>query len=215
VIKAARAADRPEAPVAVALNHPTLGKTAADIGRRTPEVGLVELWNSDEPAATALWWEMLNAGRRVFAETGSDSHHRENAPLGYRRTYVFLGDAPLTRANIVQALRAGRSFLSRGALLDFRVNGERPGGAAVAGSGPLTLTINVESAVPLDHIVIIRNGQTVHRIALEGRTACTEKVSLPARAGDDGWYLAQVFARNDRLPVALCNPVFVGRTPTP
>ena len=140
----------------------------------------------------------------TFADTGSDSHNRKNAPLGYRRTYIYLGDQPLSPASIVRALREGRSFLSRGALLDVTIGGERPGGSVTATQLPVRVA--VESALPMERIDIVHNGKVVHSWAAGGKREFAGARSLPAA---DGWYLAQVRESKNPVPLAMSNPVFV------
>lgn len=188
------------------LNHPTLGGgQAAELARTAENLPLLELWNSSEPKATQLWWELLNAGKRVFAETSSDSHSRRIAPPGHRRTYVYLGQEPLRPAAVVRALREGRSFLSRGALIDFRINGRRPGERLAV--SPLKVTLTVDSAEPVDRVEIVRAGKVVHTFAGAGQRRLDVSAELPA---EPGWYLAQVIPTGrERLPLALTNPIFI------
>jgi hypothetical protein len=187
-----------------------MARAAAD---RLP---LVELWNSPEPAATALWWELLNTGHRVFAETGSDSHHREGAPPGYRRTYIYLGEGtPLTAANVVRALREGRSFLSRGATLDVTFGGERPGGTARLAAGEaLSVRLSVRSVRPVGRIDLVHGGRVVRTLDGAGKTRFDGAADLPA--AEPGWYLAQVWeqgAKEGDAPLAMSNPVWVETKP--
>jgi hypothetical protein len=147
---------------------------------------------------------LLNKGLKVFAETGTDSHNRKTSRLGHRRTYVYLGNEPLTAANIVRALREGRSFISRGALLLFTVNGSLPG-STVIGS-PVTVKVWAQSVHPIDRIEIVHNGKVVQTITADGKTEVETEVSIPV---SDGWLLAQVFRKDDPMPLAMTNPVFV------
>lgn len=210
VLDAARAADSVTAPVTAKLNHPTLGQTAAQLGRETPQLALLELWNSKEPEATQLWWELLNRGQHVFADTASDSHHRENLEMGSRRTYVYLGDEPLSAANVVRALREGRSFMSRGAVLDFRIDSALPGTShPLSTRKSLSMRLEVHSSRPLNNIEIIRNGEVVHHIEGSGKTDSLTTFDLPAQTG---WYLARVTERGARAtepPLAMTNPIWV------
>ena len=127
VIDVANKAHTDDHPMAIAWNHPH-GHGIDLVGTELNDLPLVELWNVDEESKTTrLWWSWLNEGKRVFAETGTDSHHRAAKPYGARRTYVYLGEAELMADNIVRALRAGRSFISQGALLHFTVDGRDTG----------------------------------------------------------------------------------------
>lgn len=209
LVATVRAADTPATPIAVKLNHPSLGKTAAQIARETPELSLLELWNSHEPEATNLWFEMLNRGQKIWAETAADSHHRINVEPGSRRTLVFLGDEKPSGAAIVRALREGRSVLSRGAMLVFRVNGARPGATLSATKKTVDVTVESWSARPIESIEIVAGGEVVHRFEVGGKAHFSGQMNLPARAG---WMLARVIERGETQPLAMSNPIWIETT---
>jgi hypothetical protein len=198
-------------PVTIKLNHPTWSGTAkaADLARQLARLPLIELWNSPEPQATQLWWELLNNGLKVFAETSTDTHNRKTARLGGRRTYIYLGDEPLTAENIVKALRSGRSFLSRGALLLFTVNGTLPGGEVALSDKPMTVRLQMLSAFPVDRIELVHNGKVVHTIPVGGQREFLGE--LPLTVGE-GWLLAQAMERENPVPLAMTNPVFLRKS---
>lgn len=204
IVTAAKAADSEAAPVAMKLNHPSLGKTAADEARNTPDVSMLELWNSAEPEGTRLWWELLNAGRRVFSDTASDSHNRKNLEPGSRRTYVYLGEQPATAANIIRALRSGQSFLSQGAIVDFRLNDQRPG--ATIKNGPLNATLAVQSARPMEKVELIHNGAVLQSWPAPNKTSLDQKLTLPAASG---WYIVRVLGAGRDNALAMTNPIWV------
>jgi hypothetical protein len=143
---------------------------------------------------------------KVFAETSTDSHNRKTARLGSRRTCVYLGDKLLTVANIVRAMREGRSFLSRGALLIFTVNDAMPGDTVTATQ--LTVRVDVQSALSVDRVELVHNGKVVHSFPVGGQTKFAGEITLPA---SDGWLLAQAMQKDNPVPLATTNPVFVKR----
>lgn len=205
VMEAALQSDKTNAPIAFKLNHPTLGKTAANEARLQTRLPMIELWNSDEPAATQLWWDLLNKGLRTVAETSSDSHHRQNLPLGQRRTYVYLGPQKLTQANIIRALREGRSVLSRGAFLNFAINDRRPGDSVHARQ--LTCRVEVQSARPIESVQIVGDGKIVQTWKAGGQLKFSTQTKLPIA----GWYLAQATERGAKEPLAMSNPIWISK----
>jgi hypothetical protein len=84
---------------------------------------LVEIWNGPwfrlNSAALAYWDQLLRAGERIYAIGGSDTHNIRSvsfdplrlAMYGMPTTWVKI-DGELTAASILDALRAGRSFVS-------------------------------------------------------------------------------------------------------
>lgn len=130
-----------------------------------------------DPAVFARWDEQL-AARTAFPIVGGDDAHanvRLLGPLGgtigdYREVFLTMTThvlAPrLDEANVVDAIRAGRTYVSfdvfgEGAGFDFRGrSGDSvvlPGGAAVAGPG-LGLEVKVPAA---GHITLLRDGKVV------------------------------------------------------
>jgi hypothetical protein len=84
---------------------------------------LVEIWNGPwfrlNSAALAYWDQLLRAGERIYAIGGSDTHNIRSvsfdplrlAMYGMPTTWVKI-DGELTATAILNALRAGRSFVS-------------------------------------------------------------------------------------------------------
>jgi hypothetical protein len=209
VVDAVLRMDTDEKSVTIKLNHPHWSGTpkAPQFARELERLPLIELWNDNGDGGrntVLLWWELLNKGMKVFAETATDSHNRKTSRLGHRRTYVYLSDLPLTAENIVRALKEGRSFISRGALLIFTVNGALPG--SMVSDRPTTVKVWVQSVHPLDRIEIVHNGKVVHSFALNGKTSFEGEISLEL---DDGWVLAQAIRKDDQLTLAMTNPVFI------
>jgi len=208
MLDAALARHSVDHPVAVHLNHPTWSGTAKApaLARELQRLPLIELFNGPEPGGIQLWWELLNRGMRVAALTNTDSHNRLGAPLGARRTYVYLGDEPLTLANVLAAVRAGRSYLSTGALLDVTVNGARPG--ATITPGDLTVQAHVQSGTPVERIELVVNGKVVRK--LPGFDGTSLKATLYG-PGEPGWAVVQAMAKDNPTPLALTNPVYIAK----
>lgn len=80
----------------------------------------VEVWNGpfgeSNDAAVTFWEERLRAGWRLVALGGSDTHRLKGEPrpdrLGVPTTWAHVG-ADRSPAGVLQALRAGRVFVSR------------------------------------------------------------------------------------------------------
>jgi len=72
-----------------------------------------------EYLATRVWYELLDMGFRVAPSAGTDWPCIQSLP-GRERVYVGV-DGPLTRASFVAGMRAGRTFVSNGPILDLVV----------------------------------------------------------------------------------------------
>ena len=153
---------------------------------------LVCLW-SNAGTTTDVWYRLLNAGFVVNPSGGTDHMadlHRSMA-IGSTRVYVQTGSAPLTWPRYLAALTAGRSFVSTGPLVTLTVGGRAPGDVVAAG-GTVPFTLQVASAVPVDTMAIMINGQVAWRapdaIDSAGVRRYTGRLTLP----QGGWVGARV-----------------------
>ena len=110
-----------------------------------------------------IWYHVLNCGFRIPAAAGTDCflNRVRSAPPGYGRVYVHLPGG-LNYAGWVAGLKAGRSFVSNGPVLEFTANGQ-PVGDTVALSAPTRIRVRgrVDSQFPLRSFELIYNGRVV------------------------------------------------------
>jgi hypothetical protein len=106
---------------------------------------------------------LLNAGLRVplVGASGKDSN---GSLLGRMRTYARLrpGDVFAYRPWI-EAVRAGRTFVTNGPLLNFQVGGEDPGNVLTLPAATHMVPVRAEtrSTSPFDRLEILQNGVVV------------------------------------------------------
>jgi hypothetical protein len=113
----------------------------------------MEVWNggwADVETANesniAFWTDLLDAGVRLTAITGTDSHgpaDDDDATLGFTSVYA----AEASEAAILEGIRRGRAVLSRGPTLSFRARGSDGVEVRVPGEtisdGPIELEVDV------------------------------------------------------------------------
>ena len=217
--------------------HP-FGGEADPLGGENPTLGGAKAFPVDAALGTVealeisgaghavinVWHHLLNNDFNIILTGGEDSISSmyRTAIVGQVRSYVHLGDEPLTWEAWLSGLRAGRTFATNGPLLDFTINGEGPGEAIrfSAEGGTLTLKGEVRSIVPLDRVMVYWNGQVVKEIPLsdDGKTAVLDE---QLAAGESGWYTLQAESStpthpiDDRYPLATTQPirVYVGDDP--
>ena len=172
------------------------------------------LWTS-EVGTAELWHRVLNLGIPLAASAGTDvmlDYHRTMA-VGTTRVYVLV-PGPFRLGPYLEALRAGKSFVSTGPMLDFRLGGERPGGV-VPQAPEADWDLTLASAGPVEQVDIIVNGEVVHsesgldgpgRVDLGGSVALPSGgwVSVRAHGGEESWpgMNGSVFAQS--------SPVWIG-----
>ncbi|NNF28830.1 MAG: CehA/McbA family metallohydrolase, partial [Gemmatimonadetes bacterium] len=119
------------------------------------------------PPLYAVW----SNGLRVTAVGGEDSISSLHAtPLvGSMRTYVSTPGGALTMDGWFQGLREGRAYVSSGPLIEFRVEGEAPGGdVTMSEAGTLSIDARIWSITPLLRAEVVWNGQVVRTYDFEG-----------------------------------------------
>ncbi len=181
-------------------------------------IELVCAWTS--PLGTAeVWYRLLNIGRPVAAISGTDAwvdFHRTPA-VGTARAYVRPAGADRGFDAVLDAAAAGRSFLTTGPALVFRLDdGSAPGDVTSPGSTRWTATL--ASTTDIEVFELLVNGEVVERregVAAGETRTLDGAVDLP----EGGWVAARVYAaERDRdawpsmhaRPFAHSSPIWIG-----
>ncbi|MCL1857730.1 MAG: CehA/McbA family metallohydrolase [Oscillospiraceae bacterium] len=114
------------------------------------------------------WYRYLNCGYHIAAVGGTDKMSAGTA-IGEMRTYAKL-DGPLTYQTWKQAVIAGKTFVTSGALIDMRVEDQGMGGTLnLSGGANLTVMWDVASVtIPVTSVEFVVNGDTVDNIRFDG-----------------------------------------------
>ena len=174
------------------------------------------LWTS-ELGTYDVWYRFLNIGAPVAASAGTDTmadYYRTMA-VGTTRIYVRVPE-PMTLERYLTALKQGRSFVSTGPLLDFRVADAMPGDVVQASASAWTLRL--ASPVPVERVEILVNGEVVHTeegLSSHGERSYSGTLRLPA----GGWVAARAHGGPERdnewpamngYPFAHSSPIWIG-----
>jgi hypothetical protein len=178
--------------------------------------------------AQAIWFALLNEGYAIpIVGAGGGCLESGSAPEG--QTFVHLDGAP-TREKVLEASRAGRSFVSFGPAVfaRFLERDKGPGDRLVSDGSAWTLKIRAyatqQPGTSLERIELIRNGKVVHTENCEEGMAALHDFRLPVTERDDAWYIVRVTERVEvqgqpkARRFALTNPVYFdtpGRTLPP
>ncbi|MEX2473410.1 MAG: CehA/McbA family metallohydrolase [Gemmatimonadota bacterium] len=147
------------------------------------------LW-TDEVGTAEVWHHLLNLGWPVAATSGSDvmlNFYRTMAP-GSTRTYVHTGGA-LDFDSYLEGLKAGRSFVTNGPLVEFTVDGATPGETTEA-DGTANWTLRLHTAVAVSQVDVIVNGEVVDSVAVGSGAHQTFEGEIDLPAG--GWVAVRV-----------------------
>ncbi len=187
------------------LVHGKIDALEPDSEFENPESGESEL---DE------WYRLLDCGIRVPFVRGS-LKYSNLSPLGLRRTYARLRPGEeFSYKTWIEAIRAGRTFVTNGPLLSFTVNGEDPGAVLdLPGTNAVVRArAEVRSLLPFDRVEVVANGQIVGSARGTGHPASATvetEVVLPR----GGWLMARCVgsldAAEDEWAGAWSSPVYV------
>jgi hypothetical protein len=172
------------------------------------KVDALELRGDETPE----WYTLLDAGFKV-ALAGSGGKMSNRQALGGCRTYARLkaGESFEYKAWI-EAVRAGRTVVTRGPLLQFTVNEQAPGATLnVAEGQTLGVRITVVNPRAGDRVEVLHNGAVVSGFDLAGDATVT--LESEVASGEGGWLAARYLRREQRGPspamLAHTSPVYV------
>ncbi len=234
------------------LNHPREGdlgyfnnlhldeKTAASADRGFDlSIDVFEAMNGaifggSNQKAIEDWFHLLCRGYFFPIVGSSDAHWTDGNEPGYSRTYVFLGptkEKEVDLAALLAAVKKGKSFISNGPMVEFKVNKRYTAGDFLtARRGKIVLWLKVQSApwVSVSKARIILNGERKMTLPITGQEK--DPVKLEKRVefvlDKDTFIAIEVLGTKTLYPVvqqrsyegqpdtaafpyALTNPVFV------
>ena len=141
----------------------------------------------DDPSVTE-WYRFLNLGYRLPIVAGTDKMSSE-VPIGAVRTYGHLtADEPLTFERWADAVRAGRTFVTSGPIVELLVDGHEPGDViALDSGGHVDVSVRARAAQPIMSVLeLVVNGRVVAATAgADGDSrelTIHERVEVPAGA---------------------------------
>jgi ribosomal protein S19 len=203
----------------VQVNHPRLGKGIGyfNIAGFSPKNGVVpvrmrtdfdtiEVYNGYEiqnaaqvESVLADWLSLLAHGHKYAATGSSDSHTVQYNWAGYPRTLVRQDDPlagepghPADPTQVVAAIKAGRSIVTSGPVIDLVVDGGRPGEEVSLRSDATSAHVIVTAAPWID--------VTSLEIYVDGKTFVTKSIAQrPSAVGREGGTLAELQARAVRF----------------
>jgi len=149
---------------ALSLRNIPLGFVADAVQGGVDAIELACLW-SDERGSAELWYRVLNVGVPMAISPGTDVMNNlyHTMAIGTARVYVH-PDRPSDAGSYFAALKAGRSFVSTGPMVDFHVGSAGPGQAVARGNGTATWQLDAHSAMPVDSVQIVVNGIVVQTL---------------------------------------------------
>src|SRR6185503_3423123 len=114
--------------------------------------------NQQYEGTVPLWHRLLNCGFRIPASGGTDCFlNRVQSGLpGASRAYVRV-DGEFSYAGWIQGLKAGRTFVTNGPMLEFDAGGT----VRLQGPGDVPVKASATSLTPIERFEIVANGEIV------------------------------------------------------
>jgi hypothetical protein len=160
------------------------------------------------------WYDLLNCGFRVPLAGGSGKD--SNAiPLGAMRTYArLLPDESLSYRSWIEAIRAGRTFVTNGPLLSFTVAGQGPGAMIDLASAAETVQARAEarSIIPFERLELVANGRVIAEAAASG-SPCRAVLEAEVPVTASGWLAARCRGSQQLLQAPAPQRVFAHTSP--
>ena len=132
------------------------------------------------------YYRLLNCGFQLPASSGTDWWIYD-----HNRVFVQV-DGPFTYDGWIRGLKAGRTFVTNGPLLELKVNGKAPG-AALETHGPLQVAARAVSRLPFERLEIVRDGEVVAEQSARDHREVVLEGEIPVHRS--GWIAARVAAR--------------------
>ena len=180
---------------------------------------------SDHLITSEIWYRLLNCGFRLPAAAGTDAFPNFaslRGPPGLVRVFVHAG-ATLDYTRWLAGLKAGRTFVTNGPLLEFAITNKSVGDEidVQVGMQRMPAYVKLRSNVPIDHLEIVGNGKVVATVPTgSDKMSATDTVWLPV--SQSGWYVLRAYSDHAEMPVldlypfASTSPIYItvgGRPP--
>jgi hypothetical protein len=156
---------------------------------------------------------LLSCGFRVPLVSGFTKASNSDI-IGETRTYArLLTGQEFTYGNWIDAVRAGRTFVTSGPLLILTANGQEPGSVLDLQDHESTVHVRAEarSLVPFTRVEVVANGSIVAAADAIGSPPTIVEADVPIPAG--GWLAARCIGPYDDFRTdhvgAQSSPIYV------
>ena len=92
------------------------------------DITYIEVWSQEDPMvrtknimAIEWWTKLLNEGHHLACTAGRDWHCKDSEDVITTATYLGLPEGKVTQENALDALRAGRTYVTLGPTMDIEV----------------------------------------------------------------------------------------------
>jgi len=151
---------------------------------------ILELEASD---GLRLWYRYLNCGFRLTATAGTDKM-TNFVTVGSNRVFAQV-EGEFNYQGWINALKAGRTFITNSPMLTLTINGRGPGSVLAVNSKKtlvLEIAASAASQLPYHHLEIVCNGQVIAEATPSGKLH-TAEIRLEHPLTESCWIAARAF----------------------
>jgi len=161
---------------------------------------------------TEYFYDFLNLGFKMTASAGTDTPY--GGTVGAVRLYAYCGTGkPFTPDAWFSALKNGRTFVTTGPMLEFKVANAGPGDEiAVDKAGALKVKLRawgLRGASAPVKLQLVRFGKVIQEATATSPDQEELELTATVAAGHGGWFAAQAVGRDHSA--AHTTPVYVVR----
>jgi hypothetical protein len=160
---------------------------------------------------TDLYYDFLNLGFKVTASAGSDVPW--GGTIGEVRVYAYTGDGEFTADKWFDALERGRTFVTNGPMINFRVDDAYPGDELSVDAGQ-RVRVRARAlgakgfTTPLE-LQIVQHGKVIRSVRAPAGGTENLEIDMEVDPGDGCWLAAHVVGTEGYR--AHTTPVYVVR----
>ena len=163
---------------------------------------------------TELYYEFLNLGAKITASAGSDVPW--GGSVGEVRVYAYTGDQVLSVDRWFEAMKAGRTFVTNGPMLEFSVNDALPGDEIELTTSPATVSVRARSWGHPDRLTptrleIVRHGVVIRSLEPSSPSDTDLVLNFDLDPGPGCWLAARTYASDGSS--AHTTPIYLSRPP--
>jgi hypothetical protein len=188
------------------------GEPLADLVLGKVDAFEIDFWEDSPFDHLADYYTLLDAGLQVPL-VGASGKESNGTALGVMRTYASV-EGEFSYKNWIEAVRAGRTFVTNGPLLLLTVNGQGPGASVEAAAGTeLRIEVEAQGRAPFEVLELVWNGTVIASAAADCEEICRATLTSVHPVAGSGWLAARCRGAHQVLDRPANQRIFAHTSP--
>jgi hypothetical protein len=174
------------------------GEPLADLILGEVDAFEMQDWEDVSSSDMAYYYSLCDA-ELVVPLVAASAKQDNHGTIGAMRTYAYLpSDQPFTYTNWIEAVRAGRTFVSNGPLLHLTIDGIVPTTTLTVSAGPATLQIRAtaKSWAAFERLELMWNGEVCAESGVVSGEPYLAALEHELTAGGSGYLTLRCHGKN-------------------